>query len=68
MSDWIVPLVAIFGLPALIALFGGFHGQRCAKAYEKPLAAWERCVIRVSEGGPVWDENTGFVWQAPDQQ
>ena len=40
---------------------GGVHGfgARCARVYNENTAVYERCVARVSEGGPVFEENIG---------
>lgn len=37
---------------------GGTFGQRCAKVYSG--AAYERCMIRLQAGGPLYQENIGY--------
>lgn len=45
-----------------VVLSGGTFGQRCeAAGYEG--AALERCVARVSDGGPIYEENIGRLGQ-----
>lgn len=35
--------------------------QRCEKAFTDPVLV-ERCVIRLNNGGPMYEENIGYVY------
>ena len=56
-GETIVIVAVLFAIPLAVMIAGGTFGQRCADVYDEASAAWERCVMRVAEGGPVWEEN-----------
>lgn len=62
MQDHLWWIFAVCAVPLLIVAScvgsGGTFGQRCAKVYEGP--AFERCVMRLNEGGPLYEENIGY--------
>lgn len=41
-----------------MSTFHSFHA-RCVRVYDENTAAFERCVARTSDGGPVFEENIG---------
>lgn len=47
-------------IPALVYATGGTFDQRCAKAYPRDAAAQERCMMRLNEGGPVYEQNVAY--------
>lgn len=54
----------IFGVAAAYVLFMAAtqsFGVKCSRAYESNTAAHERCVARLSNGGPVFEENIGKI-------
>lgn len=62
----IIPIIAIIlglGFCVYMSKTQGF-GVRCERAgYAPNTAAYERCVYRVEQGGPVFEENIGLVTQ-----
>lgn len=58
-------IAAAVGVALVVVLFvfvfatGMTFRQRCAAIYDTPSAEWERCVDRLSNGGPAYEENVG---------
>lgn len=46
-------------LTVFVFATGQTFSQRCAAIYDTPSAEWERCVDRLSKGGPAYEENVG---------
>lgn len=58
----LTPGLIIFGIALAYCWYmAAFHsfGVRCGKVYDENTAAFERCVARTSDGGPVFEENIG---------
>jgi len=58
-SDWVVAGLTILGCIGFISMINDLSfARRCTEAGYK-AAAHERCVMRASKGGPIYEENTG---------
>lgn len=57
-TSWLwLPVLMLLGVVASCVAHGGTFGQRCARIYQD--AALERCIDRLSAGGPLYEENIG---------
>lgn len=43
---------------------GSTFGARCAKAYPDDPVLQERCVMRAKAGGPIYEENASYKYEA----
>ena len=51
----------LVGLITAPLWLGWTYQQRCEKAFTDPVLV-ERCVIRLNNGGPIYEENIGYVY------
>lgn len=56
---FLIAVVAVFIAGFMFLSYSASFESRCSKVYEG--AAHERCVIRMTDGGPLYEENIGLV-------
>lgn len=56
-APWLAVSVVLLGVAGSCVAAGGTFGQRCARVYSN--AALERCIARMADGGPLYEENIG---------